>query len=60
MVDFEELKKGPRGYERHTFVAQIFPDKNLVVDMINNRKNYWVEIEAGEYEKILSEIISRR
>lgn len=50
--EFEEIQINSRGIERFHFVARILPDRNYIMDLLDNRDKNWVVIDQVEYEQI--------
>ncbi|GAB5539316.1 MAG: hypothetical protein Salg2KO_14190 [Salibacteraceae bacterium] len=51
-TEFIELKRFRNSWDRYEFEAKIFPDKQLIADMIEMRDALWVEVDGMEFELI--------
>ena len=55
-TEFEEIKISAGKPVLHRFTARIFPDRQLIADMINNNDQHWVAIEESEYDALRSQV----
>lgn len=53
-TEFEEARRTPRGREFETHRAKLLPDRQLIVDMIDMRGGFWLEVSHEEYESLKS------
>lgn len=52
--EFRELKKIGSAFELHHIRATILPDRNYIMDLINNNHEYYVEITKAEFNNELT------
>ena len=52
--EFIELQIIGKKFHINEFSAKIFPDFNLISDMIENKNKHWLESYEGEFERALS------
>lgn len=50
---FEELKIMGNNYSLKNYKAKILPDRNYIMDLINNEKNHWEIIDEMEFNNTL-------
>lgn len=53
--EFIEIGRLGSSYSETHFKAKIFPDRNLISDMLANSAGHWVEIDSEEYESFVNE-----
>lgn len=53
---FEEIKLTGSKADRHVFEAKIFPDRQLIQDMIAMTDGYWSTCDAQEFETVASRV----
>lgn len=59
-TEFEELNlMGSKCFIHHK-IAHILPDRNLIMDMLQNIDNHWVVIEKKEYEVVLDKCLNSK
>lgn len=51
---FEQLDIIGDAFHIHQFTAQVYPDRVLILDMIEKKDGYWLDSHAAEYEEKLA------